>query len=533
MRAPLIHTGTLILALIATLLVGCGRSPPTKELKAAVERGIRGTRTDIIDTAPPAAEVVDIKINDLKLIKSATRENAGLPVYEANWTAKLRLNEPYAWVLVMIDGAKVVRTVAKKGEQISIKGSLLASLDEDDDKWRIGASVSGEPYEALIRQVTDASGAAPIFGYSVLNSSGGGGSARTAPRGVSFQPHSKLGKIVEENSEEMKKLVEASNEAARKAQEAAAALQQQQREQREEQQRRAQAEREEQQRRAREEAEERRRLAEEEAKREAEARRRARLLPFVQPFSSPHGAALVRDAGVRLGAVILAAEVDDEKFTVTGNGIDLREMPFREFTFNAAINDRGVLVYTTSHNPAQIEFTRATDSGISASGGLSLSPLGSDERARIDELIATGKRLASVAPGSLHVESLGAEDAKSRPADLSLDPIPGVIIYRDRVDTRIAPLFAGDISRSTYSWRQETLSLRLAQPLPAKGLLIRGARSATDNLLVIVNGVHRVRIEAIARDGAAIVTLPAGIEIFDVRFEALGAANSRGIAIIK
>jgi hypothetical protein len=520
----------VLLALLSALLVGCGRSPPSAELKAAVERGIRGTRMDLIDTAPPGVAVVDVKIKDLKLIKSATRENAGLPVYEGNWSAKLRFNEPHAWVLVMIDGTKVVRTVAKKGEQLEFNGSLHAALDEDDEKWRIGASVAGDPFQPLIAKVTDSNGTAPIFGYSVVTSGAG---TRTTSRGVSFQPHSRLGAIVEENSEEMKKLIEASNEAARKAQEAAAARQQQQREEREAEQRRVQAEREEQQRLAREQAEERRRLAEEEAKREAEARRRARLLPFVQPFTSSHGAAVISDAGIAMGAVILTADVDEENFAVKGSGIDLREMPFREFTFDAAINDRGALVYTTSLTPITIDFTRATDSGISASGGVSLSPLGSDERARVDDLIATGKRLEAATPAALHVEVLGAEDAKSRPADLSIDAIPGTIIFRDRVDTRIAPLFAGDISRGTYSWRQETLSLRLPQPVAAKGLLIRGARTPSDNLLVVINGVHRVRIEAVARDGAAIVTLPPNTEIFDLRFEALGAANSRGIAIIK
>ncbi|MBX3356794.1 MAG: hypothetical protein KF745_00040 [Phycisphaeraceae bacterium] len=540
MRTSLWYVLVLMLAAVPVTLTGCGKSPPTGDVKAAIEKEIRSSRPDLIDTSVEGVDVTSITLADFKQIKSATRANAGLPVFEGDWTAKVRFKEPYGWVVVMIDGTRVVRTVANKGDEVECKGTVHAYLDEDDEKWHATAMMQGEPWSTLWDKIADSKGMAPTFAYRVVSSDGG---SSTAPRGTDFLPHSKLKPMVVEDSPEMKKLLADSAEKQRIAQEAAEAERQRRQaeaverqrkamEEAAERQRIAQAEAAERQRVAQEQAAERRRVAEEEAKQQAEAQRRARLTPLIQPFQGESGAVIVSDAGTTMGTVILNAQVDEEKFTVKGDGIDLREMPFREFTFEATIDPRNVLVMKSSIGAAPLEFSRATASGITGNG-VSLSSLDAAERQRLDALIATGKKLGSATPAGLNVEVLDANAAKARPADLTLTGIPGTIFYRGRNDARIAGLFAGTVSRSAYTWRQELVCIRLPEPGTCAGLYIRGSGAATDNLLVVVNGVHRARIEAMPANGAAIISLPPGTEVLDLRFEALGSAQSRGIAMIK
>jgi hypothetical protein len=74
--------------------------------------------------------------------------------------------------------------------------------------------------------------------------------------------------------------------------------------------------------------------AQEEAQAKAAAARKTRLLAVLAPFQS--GTALVTtDAGAAMGALLSDVKIDEEKFTVAGKGLSLRDMPFREFTFDA------------------------------------------------------------------------------------------------------------------------------------------------------------------------------------------------------
>lgn len=528
-----------LVMLLSVMIVGCGRSPRTVEVHAAIDEQVRNVRTDMLEATPESLAVNNIKLIDFKQKKSETRANNGLPVFEGTWTATVRFLEPYGWIQMSIDGTKIVKAVGKKGDELSVGGFIHARFDEDDEKWHIGATVNGDPWEPLWRKVADSSGTAPIFGYQTATSDGGRG---TASRGASFRPYSKLAPMVEENSEEMKQLITVFEAKMQKAQEAAAALRAKQMEEAEARRKKQQEEREAQQKMAqeqaaelqrvrKEEAEERRRVAEAEAKKRAEEDRRARVMPLLQPLQSPRGAVITTDAGLTMGTVILTATVDAEKYTVKGAGIDLRSMPFKEFTFEGEVNDRNILVMRRSTATTPLEFTRVKDGAVLGGAGSSMQALSDADRQVIDDLIAATRRLADTKV-EIAAEMLDADAAKSRAADMKLAGMTGTIIYRDRNDARVAPMFAGEISRSNHTWKEETVAMRMREPVKCKGILIRGGRGATDNLVVVINGVHRVRIDAIAPNGAAVVSMPAGTEVIDVRFEALGSAQSRGIALI-
>jgi hypothetical protein len=98
----------------------------------------------------------------------------------------------------------------------------------------------------------------------------------------------------------------------------------------------------------------------------------------------------------------------------------------------------------------------------------------------------------------------------------------------------VVPLFAGDLAAGkAYTWRnQEVVALRLDDAAKGSGLYIRGSAVPTENLNVVINGVHRATIASIPKLGGAILTLPPGLEIFDVRLEAVGAAQSRTIGLL-
>lgn len=59
------------------------------------------------------------------------------------------------------------------------------------------------------------------------------------------------------------------------------------------------------------------------------------------------------------------------------------------------------------------------------------------------------------------------------------------------------------------------------------------AAAATDNLVVTINGVHRVVVTAIAKLGGALLVLPPQLEVLELCFEAQGTAQAPAIALVK
>lgn len=506
---------------LCALLAGCGDSPPSAGANAEIEQCVRDTRPDLIDGHGNAVEVTSIKVAGWKKLELGS---GAPPGYTSDWTAVLRIKEPHAFIVTVVDGATVVHTVLRAGDELAFKGTITGGK-EMDGQWGFGAFVTSDD---AWQPVLDKAG--PItMGYPVFQN----GNRDTRFRTVIFQPLSKLKPCVEEGSKEEQAMIQAANEKLRAAQAAAEERRRREQEAAAERQRQAQAAAEERARQAREAEAERQRQAREEAARLAEAQRRARLLPLLAPFKSASGVVITNDAGATMGTLLTECTPDEESLTVKGRGVALRTMPFREFTFDGAFDARGALTLTTTLGPDPLVFTSVTPKGLAGAGGITLAPINEEERARLDAIDGLGRRLGSATPAELKVEVLEAAPARTRLAELQTAPLTGTVLYRERNSPAVLALFSGDPRTRNHQWRAETVALRLAEPAAGKGLLIKGSGAATDNLLIVVNGVHTLKIDAIPRLGAAIVTFPSEIEVIDLRLEARGAAYSTGIVLVK
>ena len=253
------------------------------------------------------------------------------------------------------------------------------------------------------------------------------------------------------------------------------------------------------------------------------------MTPFFPLFQAKTGLVITTDAPQEMGSVLLDAQVDEQKATITGKGIDLREMPFREFTYECGIDNWGNLTITTTISKTPYAFAKPTEKGASGRY-MALTLLSEADRAKLDGLISLGKRLESAAQAVLTVETLNAAAAKTREANLQADSLPGVAIHRERKNDQVAAMFTVQSNRR-YAWAKEPVALRLNEPIKGRALYIKGS-GPTDNLTVVINAVHRAQIDAIPQLGAAIVTLPPDLEIPDIRLEAGGSAQAREVVLL-
>ena len=270
-----------------------------------------------------------------------------------------------------------------------------------------------------------------------------------------------------------------------------------------------------------------------------EAQRVAKLLPLLQPLKSPGGASIITAAGQPFGTLLLEAQVDEVALTAKGKGIDLSQMPFQEFTyeggFEATGNQQGQLLLRTSIAKDPIAFYTANPTGLAGSvRGVSLITLAAGDRPRWEKAIATGKRLQAARPLDLAIEPLEADAAKTKEGALKPMALSGSIIYRDKLTPTLAPLFSGNLTgRKGYSWKaNETVAIRLDEPVKGSGLYIRGTGGQGGGLAVVINGVHHAKVESIPKNGGVFIVLPADFEIMELRFQASGTVASRGIALI-
>lgn len=264
----------------------------------------------------------------------------------------------------------------------------------------------------------------------------------------------------------------------------------------------------------------------------ADDARRAKFAPFAAPFESRSGSVITTDLAPEMSLVILEAQADASTSTVSGRGLDLREMPFRELTLEGKQDARGVLSLTTSLAKEPILFNAATDKGLTYGRTSALTILADDRRAQLNALIDLGKRLGSAAPVILTTETLTAAAAKTREASLQASDIPGICIYQKRKSDPVAAMFTVK-ANGKFRWTNEPISLRLSAPLRGKGLYIKGGVGPTDNLTVVLNGVHTANIAAIEKLGAAIVNIPADLEILEIVLKAGGTAQARGVVLLQ
>ena len=269
------------------------------------------------------------------------------------------------------------------------------------------------------------------------------------------------------------------------------------------------------------------RMAQEQAAFDA---RRAKLAPFLPVIRAQTGSVILTDLPAEMSSIILETRLDETNLTISGKGIDLREFPARDFTFDGGLDNYGQLTLTTSLSKTPLAFNAASDSGATGRG-VKLNVLSGADRAKLDALIASAQRLQTAAPQTLTVQTLDAAAAKAREANLAAVTMPGVAIFRGRRSDQVGAMFTAE-ANGRYRWAKEPVLLRLNEPMTGSALYIKGG-GPTDNLTVIINGVHRTKIPAIAQLGGAIVTLPPGLQILDLRLEAEGTAQARGVVLVK
>ncbi|MFN0058574.1 MAG: hypothetical protein ACKVX7_08985 [Planctomycetota bacterium] len=257
--------------------------------------------------------------------------------------------------------------------------------------------------------------------------------------------------------------------------------------------------------------------------------RRAKLAPYFPMFLAQATLVITTDAPAAMGSVIIESQVDEASATIRGNGLDLRAMPFREFTFESGVDNYGNLTITTSLSATPLAFAAPKDN-VAAGRGVALKLLPDAERAKLDATIALGKRLQSAAQTVLTVEILDPPTAKTREASLAAVGMPGNALYKNARNDQVSAMFTPQ-SNGRYRWTKEPVTHRLNEPMTGKAIYIKNG-APTDNLVVIINGVHRATIAAIAQHGAAIISLPPDLEILDLRLQAEGTAQARGVVLL-
>ncbi len=540
--------------LVSTVLTGCG-GPPEDQVKEEVKKAVYAANMAMFVGTKDNCEVVSIKI------ASWTKEKfpgGGPTMYSSSWTAKLRFKEQIACILAEVDGKNIVQVVAEKGDDLPMEGKCGAV--NVDGKWESHASAQSKngddfmgpgAWKPIYDKVPDLK-----MGYPVISN---GMQSGAKFRSQNFEPISRFKPYVIEGSAEAKKMQAEAAERAQKAQAAAieqqrlrqeqyAAQQKQQQEeaaarqkQYQEEQARLQAEAAERQRLAQEEyqrkqaeAAEKARLAQEEAKKKAAEQRHAQLLAVLKPFQSATGAVITAEAGANLGTVILDAAIDDPNLSVSGHAINLREMPFKEFTFTGKVDDRGSFTFTSSLGGDPVVYGASGDK-LASRAGFTIAALPDADRAKMETLIALGKRLGSAPAASLVVETIEAEAAKTREPQLRLSGLNGAVIFRNRLDPRVNPLFSADMaSNKAYAWKGgEVVAVRLNDPVKGAGIFIRGTAAPSTEMVVTINGVHKVTVPTIPKLGDVIIALPADLEVFDITFQATGSVTARTIGLIK
>ena len=112
---------------IAFWLTGCGDSPPSGDVQAAIAQAVRNVRADLFQGTAESCDVVSASAREWK--KEGEMQGGGgqkVEGYSSEWTAKLRVKEPIGYVILLMDGKYVGKTVLKPGEEYPFGGSIEA-----------------------------------------------------------------------------------------------------------------------------------------------------------------------------------------------------------------------------------------------------------------------------------------------------------------------------------------------------------------------------------------------------------------------
>ncbi len=271
----------------------------------------------------------------------------------------------------------------------------------------------------------------------------------------------------------------------------------------------------------------------------AEAERQAKLAPLWAPFEGEHGAIAYGPPGMRVGALITKATVDKSRGTVSGEGISLSKLPPEPFTFTGSAKTswggQATLSVRFSDRSDDVEYPAGTGGAIARNDGLAIAALTRDERASLDAHLEEIRSCSAKNLSDAVVESIDAKNFAGWLTQRELTKLPGIITLNGEAQGSWSKVFSGqfgddDVAIIGRGW----VGLRLNDPVRAKGMVIAAHRwRQSNNVVVIVNGVLRGRINQLPGAAGVVLTFPTEVEVFDVRFEVAGVMSPSMIRLLK
>lgn len=473
------------------MLSGCGGgdSGPTDEVSGAVREVIL-----------PVAAATQMEIGEIAVAEFETGSETGS--LATTWSTELVAKEPIVAVVDNIEGTFVVKQLLDKGGAVPIYGT--ATAEQLGDKWLAEAEVSERGGLVTLMEQAGGRGLGPL---SLMT------------------PH------VFEGSDEAKLLAEGAEQriaqrVEREQAERVAEAQAQSKARLEEQRIRQEEQRELAQIQA--EADRQRREIEAEA-------RKAELLAWLDIFRSEYGA-MSLGSGLTTtdrGRLYTSANVDESTMTVSGEGIDLRTMPFTPFTFEArlALDDRGntALTITESHQPSpSVRNQRLPDGTLvnGRSGQLRTFAVSQNERARLDTMIDAANRAAEAAQPQVGVRTVGGNETAATLQSLNAEVLAADWIYSEGGNFQPANsfIFDGNFQRSSIVNGPSEYRIRFREPTEIQGLGFHVDRNTRfTSVSLVVNGEHRYDLSAPpSRGGLVLVKFPDQTEVVELGIEIFG-----------
>jgi len=185
-----IELGMAACAFVAAA-AGCGERPAAGVVEARVRAAALAARPDVIEPRDGSVSVVSVQVGRFE------RSAGGSGALASEWTARVRFEEPFAAVVMVINGTTVTRTIVRAGEEWDLSGKAVAGK-QDDGSWEVSARCDDVAWDALAARLGTLSA-----GYRVIAN----GRMENAFRsGAALRPLTSLAPCVEEGTEEMKRI---------------------------------------------------------------------------------------------------------------------------------------------------------------------------------------------------------------------------------------------------------------------------------------------------------------------------------------
>jgi hypothetical protein len=176
---------------IVAAAAGCGERPAAGVVEARVRAAALAARPDVIEPRDGSVSVVSVQVGRFE------RSAGGSGALASEWTARVRFEEPFAAVVMVINGTTVTRRSCGPAKSGTCLERQVAGR-RDDGSWDVSASCDDAAWDALAARLGTLSA-----GYRVIAN----GRVENAFRsGAALRPLTSLAPCVEEGTEEMKRI---------------------------------------------------------------------------------------------------------------------------------------------------------------------------------------------------------------------------------------------------------------------------------------------------------------------------------------